>query len=192
MRVCSIPGCEKRHFGRGLCSMHYAREQRGYKGRGPRLGRRVSRKEVADFVAQALSYAGTECLLWPFGKGGMGYGSGVHKGRAATMHRAICELAHGAAPSNKHHAAHACGTRLCVAPQHLRWATAAENQADRLLHGTDTRGEKHGMAKLTEQDVLAIRAQSWRSGNALAAEYGVGKSTISQIRHRRFWAWLED
>ena len=30
MRKCRVPGCERKHYGNGLCSLHYQRKKRGY------------------------------------------------------------------------------------------------------------------------------------------------------------------
>lgn len=53
----------------------------------------------------------------------------------------------------------------------------------------DRRGSHHGMAKLTEADVVAIRARSPRGGEtrAVASEYGISASTVRDICQRRFW-----
>jgi hypothetical protein len=48
------------------------------------------------------------------------------------------------------------------------------------------RGELDGNAKLTEADVLAIRASS-DSGPVLARRFGVSRTTISEIRLRKTW-----
>lgn len=48
------------------------------------------------------------------------------------------------------------------------------------------KGEKHGGAKLTEQDVLAIRAAKVTQ-TALAVQYGVSQTTVSDIRRRNVW-----
>jgi hypothetical protein len=47
-------------------------------------------------------------------------------------------------------------------------------------------GERHHAAKLTEQDVVAIRA-SRRSQRDIAAEYGIAVSTVFNILARRIW-----
>ena len=63
-----------------------------------------------------------------------GYPRGVMVGgRRQSAHRAMCELVHGPAPTPKHQAAHSChrGCDGCVLPQHLHWATDAENRAER-------------------------------------------------------------
>ena len=52
------------------------------------------------------------------------------------------------------------------------------------------RGEKNAAAKLTEADVVAIRA-AWDAGGvtlaALGARYGVAKGTINFIAKRKTW-----
>jgi hypothetical protein len=48
------------------------------------------------------------------------------------------------------------------------------------------KGVDHGRAKLTEKQVLKIRA-SGASGVALAAKYGVSTKAISSIRLRKRW-----
>lgn len=123
MSLCSVPGCGKPSRTSGLCGMHYYRRVRGYQGRSPRLGRRVSHEEVAAFVAEAVQHDRDACLLWPFGRAKAGYGSGWYEGRRVAMHRLICELVHGPVPSSGYVAAHVCGNATCVAPRHLRWAT---------------------------------------------------------------------
>lgn len=55
--------------------------------------------------------------------------------------------------------------------------------------GHAAKGEKHGMAKLTPDQVLAIRSpeNSIRSSSALALEYGVRRQNIILIRKARSW-----
>ena len=145
------------------------------------------------FIYKAASYGGDDCLLWPFKPTGFGYGQVLFGGKNIRAHRLVCRLVHGEAPSPQHHVAHSCGTPLCVAPKHLRWATRIENEADKLLHGTQARGETHGASKLTEADVRAIRA-SYSKGQqtyfTLATQYGVAWTTISSIINRYSWKWV--
>jgi hypothetical protein len=69
----------------------------------------------------------------------------------------------------------------------LAWGSAAENAADKIGHGTHRFGEDAPVVKLSEADVLAIRAQPHASLKALAAQYGVHFSNISAIRLRKSW-----
>lgn len=74
----------------------------------------------------------------------------------------------------------------------LRWDTATANHADRAAHGTLCRGERSGLAKLTEQQVRAIKSRLHNGAKCrtLAAEYGVSPSTISMIKSGKNWGWL--
>jgi hypothetical protein len=151
---------------------------------------RASPGQCALFIQAACIYEGTQCLLWPYGRADS-YGALFHRGRKVYAHRLVCELVHGKPPRSKRWAAHACGIRLCVSPQHLRWATASENEADKLLHGRHNRGGRNGFAKLTEAAVRAIRAQPYRPLTELATEYGVSKQTACKARWHQTWTWLE-
>jgi hypothetical protein len=54
---------------------------------------------------------------------------------------------------------------------------------------TKARGERHGMARLTAQDVLRIRSLPY--GEEITAElFGVHRSTIGYIRRGRTWRRL--
>lgn len=92
-------------------------------------------------------------------------------------------------PSPKHQVAHCNGRRFENWAGNLRWATAAENQADRNEHGTSNRGSRHGMSKLTEDDVADIRRRilSGQGVTAIARAYGVGHPTISNIKTGKTW-----
>lgn len=76
----------------------------------------------------------------------------------------------------------------------LAWGTRTENQRDRWAHGTDNRGERHGMAKLQADDILQIRrlAREGARSGTLATMYGVTGSNIRAIVLRRSWKHLPD
>jgi hypothetical protein len=69
----------------------------------------------------------------------------------------------------------------------LRWDTPKNNHADKVRHGTTNRGERCGTAKLTLEQVRAIR-QDDRLQRIIAAEYGVKDNTISRIKSFKRWA----
>jgi hypothetical protein len=74
--------------------------------------------------------------------------------------------------------------------ENLRWDTTRNNQLDRIKHGTSNRGERCAAAKLTEAQVLAIRADT-RKQKVIAAEYGVRDSAISRIKSGKRWGHLQ-
>lgn len=53
------------------------------------------------------------------------------------------------------------------------------------------RGERVATAKLTAEQVRAIRA-STETQTAIAARYGVRQTLISRIRRREIWRHVED
>lgn len=131
-----------------------------------------------------------DCILWPYCKARSGYGQIRANGRTQHTHRLSCEMAHGEPPTPEHtDAAHSCRNRHCLNPRHLRWATRAENMADAIRDGTTTSGEKSSTAKLTEQDVLAIRyyAKQGTKRGVMAQQYGVSHRAISMIVSRDNW-----
>lgn len=141
------------------------------------------------FETVVLTYDGQECLIWPYSTNGHGYGQIREEGKPVRVSRLICERLYGPGFPDAH-AAHSCGNGQlgCVTPGHLRWATRAENEADKTRHGTDNRGERHGMTKLRADEVAIIRALAGiETGRSLAKRFRVSSVTVSNIQHRRRW-----
>lgn len=185
--VCSIEGCGRKHVARGWCGAHYQR----WKSHGHPLGGGLSRGECTRWILEvAVPYTGDDCLTWPYCTV-KGYGHLKWQGKGLRYaHNVVCELVHGPAPDPALEAAHSCGNGhlACVNPKHLRWATRAENAADRVLHGTSNHGAGNGTAKLSEHDVRHIRSLRGKASRAeIAAKYGVCKHTVGHIQTRRTW-----
>ena len=68
----------------------------------------------------------------------------------------------------------------------LRWDTPKNNHADKVKHGTTNRGERCGTAKLTLEQVRAIRKDD-RLQKIIAKEYEVQQSLISRIKNGIRW-----
>lgn len=151
------------------------------------MARKARWGEAHAWAQAAVHYTGDDCLLWPFGKTN-GYGALGANGAKAQAHRFVCELAHGKPPRDGLDCAHSCGNRACCNPRHLRWASRAENEADKKAHGTSNSGERHGLSKLTEADVRSIRSLAGSmTQRAIAARYGVGSDQISRIINGKRW-----
>lgn len=192
--LCKIDGCGKPVKARGWCASHYQR----WRARGdPLAGGKFRPKpgEALQWLSGiAVRQHGNECLFWPFAKGAAGYGYVTISGKGRLVHRLVCAATHGGPPTMKHEAAHLCGNghKGCVNPTHLIWKTRAENDADKILHGTTNRGERAPTAKLSEGDVLEIRGLSGAvTQSALAERFGVSQGTISEIQNRKKWVWLK-
>jgi hypothetical protein len=172
-----------------LCCGHYKRWRR----HGDPAAGGITPGTAHEFYRELLKYEGDDCVQWPFGTVG-GYGN-IHIGRKSkVVSRLLCEDTHGPPPTPEHHAAHSCGNgRLgCVNRHHLRWATPAENLADRVHHGTTNHGERNGSAKLSIDDVRQIRAlKDFMVQTEISAMFGVSFGTVSKIHKRRIWAWLD-
>jgi hypothetical protein len=185
-RKCSIEGCNKPHWGHGYCQSHLFR----FKRNGNPLAGRVCKGEPLNFLENVvLLYDKDDCLLWPYGKSSSG-GYGVVKidGRQIRVNRRVCELVYGSPPTEEYQAAHKCGNSSCCNPKHLYWATPKENQADRISHGTASRGEQHALAKLTEKDVHEIRfLRGKRTRAQLSFMYGISVTQIRDIQCRKSW-----
>lgn len=124
------------------------------------------------------------CILRP-GISPLGYRKATMfiNGRKKTflISRLILTAFVGAPPTPEHVAAHGDGNPAHDVLANLRWATKSENQLDRREHGTDNRGQKHPLAKLTEADVAEIHAAKSVSISDLARRFGVRNSTVSRI-----------
>lgn len=86
--------------------------------------------------------------------------------------------------------AHYDGNRLNNHYSNLRWTTNAGNGADAVRHGTTMRGERNCHAKLTPEQVQAVRAEyvgRWGQQSALARKYGLCHSAMRDVLIRKHW-----
>lgn len=190
--TCTIPGCGKPHRSLGLCMAHYYRQKRN----GNPLSGRATPGEPERFLRDSvLTYNGENCLIWPYWRSSDGYGRININRKSKIVSNVVCAKVHGPAPTKFYEAAHSCGNGHlgCVNPHHLSWKTRADNHADKLIHGTHNRGERHKQVKLKEADVRFIRSMRGKIERVVLAErFGITASTIGQIQRRSIWAWLAD
>lgn len=90
---------------------------------------------------------------------------------------------------------HTCDNPRCINPVHLQLGTQADNVRDRQERGRNVKGVASFQAKLTEADVLYIRANYVRHCElfnmvALGRKFNVNKSTISNILKRKVWTHI--
>ena len=121
----------------------------------------------------------------------------VNRGNVEGLHRYVYRRFHGEIPKGLC-VMHTCDNRLCINPKHLVLGTIAENNADAWAKGRvkappkndfvppPRYGEANNKTKLTEAEVVAIR-MSLEKPKDLARQYGVDRTTITNIQRRKTW-----
>lgn len=95
------------------------------------------------------------------------------------------------APGRRYHAAHDDGDRKNNRLDNLRWATPADNEKDKIRHGTKQCGEQHYKTKLTAEQVQEIRRLKGRMPpGAVAKMYSVSPGNIDFIWKGQSWRSL--
>lgn len=89
---------------------------------------------------------------------------------------------------------HSCDVPACHNDAHWFLGTASDNQRDSVSKGRnqtpDNRGHRHGMAKLTIDQIEDIRIRYARGDvkqSDLATEFGIHQQQISRIVRRTSW-----
>ena len=112
-----------------------------------------------------------------------------------SVHELVLMTFIGLRPPDKPHSRHLNGDPSDNRLENLAWGTVKENSDDRVGHGTNIspKGENHGNAKLTDENVISIRKllSEGAKGKMLAEEFGVSKTTISEIKHKKVWRHLK-
>lgn len=134
------------------------------------------------------------CWIWTGAKAGLGYGVFGLKseGKNFYAHRTAFLIANGHWPNV---CRHTCDTYACCNPDHLIDGDHADNMRDAIERGqmVHARGEQC-VHILTEADVRECRRRYYSGGVtylALAAEYGVGKSTMRAAVQGKSWSWVK-
>ena len=106
-------------------------------------------------------------------------------GHTLLVHVLVLNQFVGPCPSGQE-CRHLNGNRSDNRLENLIWGTPSENAQDKVLHGTDSRGERHHNSKLTGSVVIEIRNRP-ESSYELADQYGVTSATIRDLRNGRRW-----
>lgn len=140
-------------------------------------------KLAQDRLEKGLTWRG-ECLIWTGAKTN-GYGVIGVCGKVYRVGRVILALTKG---DSNLLMTHMCRNRDCVNPEHISYGTATKNVHDRERDGTDNKGSRHGLSKLTEDDVTKIRKMAaYTTGVELSRLFEVSQTTISNILNSNTW-----
>lgn len=131
----------------------------------------------------------TPCTEWHKARSSAGYGQKSVDGKVLYVHRLEYEKHHGPIPKGMV-VRHRCDNPACYNIEHLEIGTQKENMRDMWERGRAVnnapKGERQHKAVLTEELVHYIRA-SPLSGDKLALELNINKSTVNRVRSRKTW-----
>ena len=136
----------------------------------------------------------TECWVWLAGKSGLkvGYGTFWNGEKDIQSHRFALELKLGRRLKDKEYSLHKCDNPPCCNPSRLFVGSHLDNMRDKMAKGRHRSccGSNHPMAKLTEKDVLHMRAM-YGSGEYTKIElsriFGVTITSVCGIISRESW-----
>jgi hypothetical protein len=162
-------------------------------------------KPIPEFTEQdktrfwnKVDSSGGPNTCWPWtGANNGGYGSfGLTRNGKVSMYtatRIAWFLENGSIPNGLHVLHVICDQPSCCNPRHLLLGTHRQNMDDMTRKGRAPRGERYGVSKLTEAQVLEIKnfeLTKWGDMTQLARTYNVTPQTISLIFRNKRWAWL--
>jgi hypothetical protein len=96
-------------------------------------------------------------------------------------------------PTGIHHVDHIDGDKSNNAFSNLRVLTAKANIQAAMALGLRPRGTKHHSAKLTDDDVRAIRLAAFAGEyqRDISKRFGVTQRAVTQIIHRKTWSHVQ-
>jgi len=189
MKLCTVPRCERKHYAKGYCELHYMRVRKyGTPEGGP-----TNHAPPEERFWRGVNKDGPNgCWIYERGLRRGVYGRfqiGGKGSKHVSAHRYSYELHKGPIPEGMV-IMHSCDTPRCVNPDHLRAGTHKENTADMIAKGRKVvvapKGEGHLKARLTEELVLEIRS-STKTNRAWAERLGVSITCIRKARVGETW-----
>jgi hypothetical protein len=145
---------------------------------------------LAEKLAErSIPEPNTGCHIWLGALSKAGYPQIWYEGRVQYAHRLSLEQKIG--PLGDLEACHSCDFPPCINEDHLFPGTHKQNfedaaRKDRMAH---QRGMLSGAAKLTDDQVLAIR-KDMRTHRVIGREYGISNRNVSAIKRREIWRHL--
>lgn len=158
-------------------------------------GHNMRKADIDQFWQSVPERDPNKCWIWQGPMHPTGYGRAHWQGKVIVASRVSYMIHYGPIPKGLlvcHNCPDGDDSR-CVNPTHLFAGTQNDNMQDMITKGRKARGEKSGVNKLTEAQVIEIRQRHNQGGitqNQLAIEYGVFNTNISMIVRRKTWRHL--
>lgn len=152
-------------------------------------------KTLAErFWAKVERRGPDECWLWTGAKQRGGYGHlsrGPRGGGFISAPQAAWTLTYNGPFLPKSHFRHICDNPPCCNPTHIVPGTSKDNVADAVSRGRHAHGASSGTARLTEGDILVIRAMRGMDQRKLAAHLGISQQHVSDLQTGKRWRHIQ-
>lgn len=144
---------------------------------------------TAYLLKRRIADSETGCWNWTASVNRFGYGKARYNGRYWSSHRLAAFVWLGLEPDAGSFVCHHCDNPRCINPNHLYLGNPQSNMTDKVIRGRIKRGSQTRLAKLTEDDVLKIKARIvvGERLRSIAADFNVSPATISAIKAKRNW-----
>lgn len=192
-RRCGVEGCRAKHLARGMCKRHYKAATTIPHPKPDRSARFAARVNTSG---PTMPHMDSPCWEWTGSLSRRGYGRMGTGPSRISAHRLAWTLAHG----DPGHllVCHRCDNPKCVRIDHLFLGTDADNVRDCIAKGRRRvtpptppgfKGEAHPCARLTEEQVNAIRAATGTHKD-IADRFGVSRQHVGSIRGGKKWTHI--
>jgi plasmid stability protein len=187
------------HLGKKLSEEHKKKLSEAHKGKkmSEEFKEKLRNRVITEETRRRISLAGKITVGWKVNENTNCWEVTSHKPncdgypciqdnhRPKTICRFNYEKSYGEIPRDKV-LRHTCDNRLCINPEHIIIGTQKDNMQDMIDRNRNVKGESVGTHKLTEEDVINIRASN-EGAVPLAKKYGIHYSNIHFIRKRQSW-----
>ena len=155
----------------------------------------MSEEDFLSWFTRNHTIDSNQCWIWNGGRNSAGYGCVGKDGRMLLVHRISLEKKIGRELDIKEDARHICPNapnRKCYNPEHLQVGTHKQNMEDMIAHGRSQTGTRNHHSKLTEEDVVSIRAiRSMFLLSELAEMFSVDQALVSMVVNRKIWKHVQ-
>ena len=165
----------------GCLHAEWAKSAKGFERKETRAQR---------FEARYIPEPNSGCWLW-LGPLNLSNGYGrfyLNEKEIVYAHRFSFKHHKGKIPSG-HVIRHTCDVKICVNPEHLITGTPRENDQDAVQRGLKPKGVKHGMAKLSEKEVLSI-FKTTGSTSEISRRFNISRIHVDRIKKKKIWKEL--
>jgi 5-methylcytosine-specific restriction endonuclease McrA len=182
--ICTVEGCEEKHNAHGFCLKHYTRWKKHGDPKKAEIFFGKGKTPEEKFWSKVKKTE--KCWEWK-GRLSNGYGYFKYKGKRYQAHRLSFYLTHGYLSDLM--VLHSCDNSDCVRPEHLKEGTHEKNMRDKIKRNRQAKGASHGMAKLTENDVIEIREMTNQKipYKIIGKKFKISRETIGKIKSGKSW-----